>query len=126
MKLFSGAAELLQLLMTDRRFASVKVAVASTTTEPRWANCCLDVLRFDPERGETMADIVKYRQVSQPPGRPRPSAVAHTTPCPMRRSTRAPRGANTSPGFRAKAVSASIRCVSGTTARMATTVAMWP
>ncbi|KAL1526635.1 hypothetical protein AB1Y20_015339 [Prymnesium parvum] len=62
-RLFPGAAEVLQLLLNDPRYATVQVAVASSTTEPKWAHHCLDVLLVDPERGETIADIVAHRQI---------------------------------------------------------------
>ena len=62
-RLFPGAAAVLQRLLDDRRYASIQVAVASSTTEPAWANRCLDVCRIDPARGECIADVVSQRQI---------------------------------------------------------------
>lgn len=62
-RMFPGAAEVMQLLLSSPAYASMQVAVASSTTEPKWANHCLDVLRLDPERGETLADVVSQRQI---------------------------------------------------------------
>jgi len=68
-KLFSGAQAILRLILEDQRFASTKVAVASSTTEPAFANRCLDVLPADMSglREERVADVIDYRQVY--PGR---------------------------------------------------------
>lgn len=64
-KLFPGAASVLRRFLpgNDARLAEVKVGVASSTDEPAYARTCLDALRVDPERGETIGDIVEYRQV---------------------------------------------------------------
>jgi magnesium-dependent phosphatase 1 len=62
--LFKGAQTVLTKLL-DGSFGSVKVAVASSTTEPSYANRCLEVLPADPtgQRTEKLADIVDYRQI---------------------------------------------------------------
>lgn len=62
-RLFGGAREVLKLLLSDPQYASMQVAVASSTTEPKWANHCLDVLRLEPTREETVADVVSNRQI---------------------------------------------------------------
>lgn len=62
-QLFEGARQVLALLLRDKRFADTKVAAASSTTEPPYANHCLDTLRVDPERGEVAADVISLRQI---------------------------------------------------------------
>ena len=64
-KLFQGAQEVLRTLLTEDRFQGVKIAVASSTTEPKYANRCLEELRIDPtgERVERVADLVDFRQI---------------------------------------------------------------
>jgi magnesium-dependent phosphatase 1 len=64
-QLFPGAQAVMRRLLTDMSFAEVKVAVASSTTEPRYAARCLEVLPADHsgERGERLADLVDFRQV---------------------------------------------------------------
>ena len=46
--LYSGAAAVLLRLLVDPMYAQIKVAVASSTTEPAFANRCLDLLPLDP------------------------------------------------------------------------------
>lgn len=64
-KLFPGAMAVLKRLLVDEAFASTKVAVASSTTEPAFASTCLAQLPIDPSgaRQEKVADIVDYRQI---------------------------------------------------------------
>ena len=63
--LFPGAKAVLRRLLTDAEFSATKVAVASSTTEPKFANRCLDVLPADhtAERGERLSDLVDFRQI---------------------------------------------------------------
>ena len=55
----------LRRLLIEPEFSRVKVAVASSTTEPKWANRCLDALPADAtgEREERVGDLVEYRQI---------------------------------------------------------------
>lgn len=64
-RLFPGAQAVLRRLLTDESYAAVKVAVASSTTEPAFANTCLDALPADAtgERGERVGELVEYRQI---------------------------------------------------------------
>ena len=64
-KLFPGAAAVLRRILTEEAFSSVKVAVASSTTEPSYAKRCLAQLPLDPSgaRAETVADIVDFQQI---------------------------------------------------------------
>lgn len=62
-RLFPGAARVLSRLQSEESFRSVRVAVASSTTEPRYAATCLSQLRADPARGESVGDLVEFRQV---------------------------------------------------------------
>ena len=64
-KLFAGAQSVLRRILTDDAFSAVKIAVASSTTEPAYAGKCLDQLPIDPSgaRAEKVADLVDFRQV---------------------------------------------------------------
>ena len=62
-KLFPGAAAVLARLLSDETYRVCKVAVASSTTEPAYAKTCLEKLRILPDRGETMSDVIDYRQI---------------------------------------------------------------
>lgn len=64
-RLFPGAAAVLRRFLpgVDPRLAEVRVAVASSTTEPGYARICLGALLVDPSRGEAIEDIVDYQQV---------------------------------------------------------------
>jgi magnesium-dependent phosphatase 1 len=64
-RLFPGAAAVLRRFLpgVDPALAAVRVAVASSTTEPGYARICLGALLVDPSRGETVEDIVDYQQV---------------------------------------------------------------
>jgi magnesium-dependent phosphatase 1 len=63
-RLYPGAAAVLRRLLVDPTFSTVKVAVASSTTEPAHAARCLEQLPIDPkEREERMADLVDFRQI---------------------------------------------------------------
>lgn len=64
-RLFSGAAAVLRRLLTDSQFADVRVAVASSTTEPAYANRCIETLPIDANgaRQERLCDLVEYRQI---------------------------------------------------------------
>lgn len=63
--LFPGAAAVLRTILTNDTFSSVKIAVASSTTEPAYAKRCLEELPLDPSgaREEMVADLVDYRQI---------------------------------------------------------------
>jgi len=63
--LFAGAAAVLRRFLPggDPQLAQAKVAVASSTTEPKYAAICLGALQVDPERGEVVADLVDLRQI---------------------------------------------------------------
>jgi len=64
-RLFSGAAAVLRRLLTDSQFADVHVAVASSTTEPAYANRCIETLPIDANgaREERLCDLVEYCQI---------------------------------------------------------------
>jgi len=64
-KLFPGAQAVLQRILTTDAFKDTKVAVASSTTEPPYANACLRELPIDPSgaRQERVADLVDFRQI---------------------------------------------------------------
>lgn len=62
-KLFAGARAVLRRVQGDAAFRETRIAVASSTTEPRYAATCLAQLPIDPERGETVADLVDFRQI---------------------------------------------------------------
>ena len=64
-RLFPGAQAVLKQLLTDSSFASVRVAVASSTTEPAYANRCLEALPVDAsgQREERLSDLVEFRQI---------------------------------------------------------------
>merc|ERR1712150_19650 len=64
-RLFPGAAAVLRSFLPDGplRAAGMKVAVASSTTEPAYARVCLESLLVDPDRSETVADLVEYRHI---------------------------------------------------------------
>ena len=64
-RLFPGAAAVLRRILVEEAFSSVKVAVASSTTEPHFAARCLDKLPVDPSgaRAETIADLIDFRQI---------------------------------------------------------------
>ena len=64
-KLFPGAQTILKLILEDKRFATTKIAVASSTTEPAFANLCLGALPADVSglREERVADLIDYRQI---------------------------------------------------------------
>ena len=105
-RLFPGAAAVLQRLLDDRRYASIQIAVASSTTEPSWANRCLDVCRIDPARGETIADVVSHRQalrstVLAAPLSQSPRLLSSLSNR-LSRSIRAPRAPSTSPSCGAR------------------------
>ena len=63
-RLFPGAAAVMKRLLTDE-FAAVKVAVASSTTEPQFASRCLEQLPADASgaRAERLADLIDFRQI---------------------------------------------------------------
>merc|ERR1711920_446909 len=61
-RLFPGAVAVLRALQTDAQFARTEIAVASSTTEPSYANTCLDQLVIDAD-GPTVGSLVKYREI---------------------------------------------------------------
>lgn len=62
-KLFLGAAAVLRRILTDK--SAVKIAVASSTTEPKHAIICLEMLPIDSSgaRKERLADLIDFRQI---------------------------------------------------------------
>ena len=60
-RFFPGALAVLRRLITDPALASTKVAVASSTTEPAYANRCLDVLVVD--EANTAGGLIEFRQI---------------------------------------------------------------
>ena len=66
-RLFPGAASVLRRILTNEggAFTGVKVAVASSTTEPSYAQRCLEQLPIfeDGSRAEKVNDMVDYRQI---------------------------------------------------------------
>ena len=62
-RLFPGALSVLRRLITDPALNSIKVAVASSTTEPAWANRCLDVLMVNEAENSTIGGLVDFRQI---------------------------------------------------------------
>lgn len=62
-RLFSGASAVLRRILSDGPFRGVRIAVASSTTEPHYAATCLAQLPVDPERGETVGSLVDFRQI---------------------------------------------------------------
>lgn len=64
-KLFHGSATVLRRLLTDPRFASVKIAAASSTNEPQYAATCLAALPADSsgEREERVCDLIDFREI---------------------------------------------------------------
>ena len=66
-RLFPGALTVLRRLITDPALNSIKVAVASSTTEPAWANRCLDVLMVNAA-DSTVGGLVDFRQICALPG----------------------------------------------------------
>ena len=67
-RLFPGALAVLRRLITDPALNSIKVAVASSTTEPAWANRCLDVLMVNAAENSTVGALVDFRQICALPG----------------------------------------------------------
>eukprot|EP00930_Biecheleria_cincta_P061240 TRINITY_DN46815_c0_g1_i1.p1 TRINITY_DN46815_c0_g1~~TRINITY_DN46815_c0_g1_i1.p1 ORF type:complete len:213 (-),score=27.58 TRINITY_DN46815_c0_g1_i1:21-566(-) len=63
-RLFPGAVAVLQRLLNDSRFKDTKVAVASSTTEPVFANTCLNNLRIHPDQADTVGQLVGFRQIN--------------------------------------------------------------
>merc|ERR1740121_633931 len=61
-RLFPGAAAVLRALQTDARFAHTEIAVASSTTEPAYANTCLDQLVIGADDA-TVGSLVQYREI---------------------------------------------------------------
>lgn len=61
--LFPGAQSVLQRLCTDATLSGIQIAVASSTTEPAFANKCLDEFPLLPGKVEKVADLVKFRQI---------------------------------------------------------------
>ena len=63
-KLFPGAQSVLHRILTDGSFSSTKIAAASSTTEPAYANTCLAQLPLDPSgaRQEKLDDLVEFKQ----------------------------------------------------------------
>mmetsp|Transcript_59585 Transcript_59585/g.111504 ORF Transcript_59585/g.111504 Transcript_59585/m.111504 type:complete len:182 (+) Transcript_59585:60-605(+) len=61
--IFPGAMRVLQRLCTDPAFSGIQIAVASSTTEPAFANKCLDEFPLLPGKVEKVGDLVRYRQI---------------------------------------------------------------
>ena len=64
-KLFPGAQATLYRLLTDPNFKTCKVAAASSTTEPAFAQTCLEQIPIDPsgKRTEVLSDLIKFKQI---------------------------------------------------------------
>jgi magnesium-dependent phosphatase 1 len=64
-KLFPGAQATLLRLLTEPCFQNCKVAAASSTTEPDFAQTCLEQMQIDPsgERTEVVSDLIKFKQI---------------------------------------------------------------
>lgn len=65
-RLFPGALSVLRRVRTDPALAQARVAVASSTTEPAYANRCLDVLWVDEAEGATIGTMIHdddHRQI---------------------------------------------------------------
>eukprot|EP00747_Dinoflagellata_sp_TGD_P218020 gnl/TRDRNA2_/TRDRNA2_90335_c0_seq1.p1 gnl/TRDRNA2_/TRDRNA2_90335_c0~~gnl/TRDRNA2_/TRDRNA2_90335_c0_seq1.p1 ORF type:complete len:197 (+),score=29.65 gnl/TRDRNA2_/TRDRNA2_90335_c0_seq1:64-654(+) len=62
-RLFPGAAAVLRRIRTDGNFASCKIAVASSTTEPAYAATCLESLPVKSDKKTTISDMVHHRQI---------------------------------------------------------------
>tara|TARA_B110001452_G_C15101882_1_gene384207 strand:+ start:43 stop:600 length:558 start_codon:yes stop_codon:yes gene_type:complete len=65
-KLFPGALAVLRRLRSDPQLQEARVAVASSTTEPAYANRCLDVLWVDEAEGLTVGEMIHdadHRQI---------------------------------------------------------------
>jgi hypothetical protein len=63
-KLFPEAQSVLHRILTDGSFSSIKIAAASSTTEPAYANTCLAQIPVDPSgaRQENLDDLVEFKQ----------------------------------------------------------------
>ena len=81
-RLYPGALTVLRRLITDPALNNIKVAVASSTTEPAWANRCLDVLMVNEAENSTVGGLVDFRQICALPVAPVPhnraAALART------------------------------------------------
>lgn len=64
-RLFPGALSVLRRLITDPALANTKLGVASSTTEPAWANRCLDVLVVNEADNSTIGGLVDFRQICE-------------------------------------------------------------
>ena len=64
-RLFPGAQAVVRRLLTQSEYSNVRVAVASSTTEPAYANKCLDLLPADSTgaREERLGELVDFRQI---------------------------------------------------------------
>lgn len=63
-RLFPGALAVLRTIIADKaRFADTRVAVASSTTHPAFANTCLDQLVVDARSGARLSSLVAFRQI---------------------------------------------------------------
>ena len=62
-RLFPGADAVLQKLASDTAYDGVQVAVASSTTEPAFANKCLDNFPLSGGKFATVGELVRFRQI---------------------------------------------------------------
>ena len=64
-RLFPGAQSTLMRLLTEPCFQNGLVAAASSTTEPDFAQTCLEQMKIDPsgKRTEVVSDIIKFKQI---------------------------------------------------------------
>lgn len=134
--LFPGAKAVLRRLLTDAEFSATKVAVASSTTEPKFANRCLDVLPADhtAERGERLSDLVDFRQIYVISAASN-CGVRTKSPSPWRSHSRLPfrpglysleaKEDNTFLLCTRRAASSTLACSFSMIAPMATTAKMW-
>lgn len=64
-KLYPGAQSTLMRLLTEPCFKNCKVAAASSTIVPAYAQTCLEQMPIDPtsQRNEVLADLITLKQI---------------------------------------------------------------
>jgi magnesium-dependent phosphatase 1 len=65
-RLFPGAQAVIRKILLSDEFKSVRVAVASSTTEPTYAKSCIEGLPCCPPadgREERLSDLIDFRQI---------------------------------------------------------------
>ena len=61
--LYPGARRVLRELATNRRYAGIRVAVASTSLEPSYSRACLAGIEVMP--GLTMKDMISHAEIGR-------------------------------------------------------------